>query len=98
MKEQNMMKALSLYIISNDYCDGKESINEVIKKVDDVIKEYDEEKDYKNKISNIVTRLSLISELLLIKRLENNRKDLLVITQAIMKEIEKITQIVEEEE
>ena len=100
MKQEldGIMEKFILMTLSIDYCQDNETIEDVIGNVNRLLKGSKDGKDFDEKLSNIIGRLSIIVKLLLIKKLKNNKKDILVIAQAVMKEIEEVTKLVEEEE
>lgn len=95
---KELVKDLLIASLTKEYVNEEKTMDEIINKLDDCIDKSDDQKCYKGKIETIGTKLNLIINLITIKKLEDNKKDLLVITQAMMTEIEKITRLAEEEE
>lgn len=98
MFEKEMIKNFLVYTVSKDYTNRKKTMIEVIEELDSFIDKSQDQDCYKGKIETSGTKLNLLIELITIKKLKDNRKDLLLVTQAMMTEIEKITRLAEEEE
>lgn len=96
LKEERFMEDLMKFIISQDYCEGNESIEQLVKKFNDTL-DKPESDDYQMLISYISTRLSLISKFFLIKRLKDEKVDILELIKLGEETLKEARDIVKEQ-
>ncbi len=93
---ESMGKMLALMAVSEKYCEGKETIEEVLERIK--IDRFKDLKDFEDSMTKIETEAELKMELFNLKQISKNKKDILVVAKSIIKNMEELTKLVEEEE
>lgn len=88
-----MGRVMTLMTLSEKYCEGKETIEEVLEKIE----KNDFISDFNFQIARIEAEVMLKMELFKLKPTLKNKKDILVVAKSVMKSMEEIAKLVEEE-
>lgn len=92
---ESMGKVMALMTISEKYCEGEETIDEVLEKI--------ERKNlnipgFDFQMARIETEVMLKLELFKLKQILKNKKDILKVAKSVIKSMEEMTKLVEEED
>ena len=90
-------KMLVMEIIKN-YSEDKETMQDVIKNLKKYTNEMDKSEDYNTCICKVTGRISILSNLLAMKKLKDNREDIFTLITVLENEIENLKVIAKEVE
>lgn len=93
---EDLLLEIALGETIEHYCEDKETIEDLINIFKKCTNEMDKSEDYENCIAKVVTRISLLSDLLLMKKLKNNRDDMFPLIEVLEKEVENLKIIAKE--
>lgn len=89
-----MERVMTLMTLSEKYCEGKETIEEVLEKIE---KNDLNISDFNFQMARIEAEVMLKMELFKLKPTLKNKKDILVVAKSVTKSMEEIAKLVEEE-
>ncbi len=92
----DLMAKTIVYMITNNYCEGKDNILNVIEKFREYTTEFEISKSYEECIAVACTRIEILSDLLLMKKLKNNREDLNSLIEVLEEETKNLKHIAKE--
>lgn len=92
----SLLEKMLVMEITKNYCEDKETIQDVIKNLKKYTNEMDKSEDYETCIGKVIDRISTLSNLLAMKKLKDNREDMLTLISLLESEIENLKYIAKE--
>lgn len=92
----SLLEKMLVMEITKNYCEDKETIQDVIKNLKKYTNGMDKSEDYETCIGKVIGRISTLSNLLAMKKLKDNREDMLTLITVL--EIENLKVIAKEVE
>lgn len=94
----SLLEKMLVMEITKNYCEDKETIQDVIKNLKKYTNETDKSEDYNTCICKVTGRISILSNLLAMKKLKDNREDIFTLITVLENEIENLKVIAKEVE
>nr|DAS26848.1 MAG TPA: hypothetical protein [Caudoviricetes sp.] len=94
----SLLEKMLVMEITKNYCEDKETIQDVIKNLKKYTNGMDKSEDYETCIGKVIGRISTLSNLLVMKKLKDNREDMLTLITVLENEIENLKVIAKEVE
>ena len=95
--DENMLKKMTVIAISKDYISGKDTINDLIKKFNNYVKPINQvPNNYDSKMSNYGTKIEILSDILCMKKLKDNRADALVLVNLLREITDELEHVIKE--
>lgn len=92
----DLLSKMLVMEISKNYCEDKETIQDLINNFKKYTNEMDKSEDYETCIGNVAGKIYVLSTLLAMKKLKNNREDIFTLIEVLEKEIENLKIIAKE--
>lgn len=92
----DLLSKMLVMEISKNYCEDKETIQDLINNFKKYTNEIDKSEDYETCIGKVAGRIDVLSSLLAMKKLKNNREDMFTLIEVLEKEIENLKIIAKE--
>ena len=96
MIDDLMEQRFAIMNITEDYLENDGSFDEMIEKYNDITYKADLNEDYQECIAKSTGRVAVLSDMLAMKKLENNREDLYKIIKLLEDEVFTLYKICEE--
>lgn len=94
----SLLEKMLVIEITKNYCEDKETMQDVIKNLKKYTNEMDKSEDYNTCICKVTGRISILSNLLAMKKLKDNREDIFTLITVLENEIENLKVIAKEVE
>lgn len=94
----SLLEKMLVMEITKNYCEDKETMQDVIKNLKKYTNEMDKSEDYNTCICKVTGRISILSNLLAMKKLKDNREDIFTLITVLENEIENLKVIAKEVE
>ena len=92
----SLLKKMLVMEISENYCEDKETIQDLINNFKKYTNEMDKSEDYESCIGKVTGRIETLSNLLAMKKLKDNREDIFTLITVLENEIENLKIIAKE--
>lgn len=92
----SLLNKMIIMEISKNYCEDKETIQDVINKFKKYTNEMNKTEDYETCIGKVTGRIDVLSTLLGMKKLKENREDIYALITVLENEIENLKFIAKE--
>lgn len=92
----SLLEKMLVMEISKNYCEDKETIQDLINNFKKYTNEMDKSEDYESCISKVTGRIKTLSNLLAMKKLKDNREDIFTLITVLENEIENLKIIAKE--
>jgi hypothetical protein len=95
LEKRDLLNKMTIFFATREYIEDKDTIAGVIKKLNDAIIDEDKvKKDYQHQVSYILDKIELLSMTLRMKKIEKNRKDGQILIQEMLKQVNKLIDLV----
>lgn len=92
----SLLEKMLVMEISKNYCEDKETIQDVVNNLKKYTNEMDKSEDYATCIAKVAGRIETLSNLLAMKKLKDNREDIFTLITVLENEIENLKIIAKE--
>lgn len=94
----SLLEKMLIMEITENYCKDKETIQDVVNNFKKYTNEMDKSEDYETCIGNVAGQIEILSNLLVMKKLKDNREDIFTLITVLENEIENLKVIAKEVE